>query len=231
MSSLRSNPVADGSGWFTRALYLVAVALSRFCPVLSIGKYYVVAQPVTTQRLLPERRGKSIVVERLDVDHPRIAHLPRPRDEIARRFSGGAQCFLATKDNELIGHLWVTRSAYREPVHRAEFLPQPGDATAWDFDMWISENERIGLAFSRLWDECNAYLHQQGVRWTFSRVSAFNAASLKAHVRLGMRVVHSLFYVGVGPAELMIASVAPFATVSFSRRTFPVIAIAAPAAR
>jgi hypothetical protein len=67
------------------------------------------------------------------------------------------------------------------------------------------------------------------VTWTCSRVSAFNPASLKAHERLGMRVMHSLFYLGAGPVDLLIADVAPFIALSFSPRTFPVIEVTAPA--
>ena len=227
----RSGPAVDGSGWLTTALYGASVVLQRVCPFFSIGKYYVVAQPVRTQRLLPEKRGKDIFVQQIDRDHPLISRLPRPRDEIVRRFAGGAQCFLATRNGQTIGHLWVTRSAYREPVHRSEFVMRPGDGTAWDFDMWVSEDERLGFAFSRLWDQCNAYLREQGVAWTFSRVSAFNATSLKAHQRLGMTVMHSLFYVTAGSVELLIANVAPFMALSFSSRRFPAIALAAPMAR
>jgi hypothetical protein len=148
---------------------------------------------------------------------------------MARRLAGGALCFVALRENRIIGHLWVTRSAYREPVHRAEFAPRPPDRTAWDFDMWIDPAERLGLAFARLWDRCNSYLREQGVTWTCSRVSAFNPESLQAHARLGMRVMHSLLYFGAGQVELLIADVAPFVALSFSPRTFPVIEVTAPA--
>jgi hypothetical protein len=228
-SSIQPKSVVAGLGWFTGAMSAVATALRRFCPFFSIAKYYVVAQPVAGARLLPEKRGKSILVLQIDHDHPLIAQLPRPRDEIIRRFAGKARCFLATREDRIIGHLWITQSPYREPVHRCEFVVQPHGRTAWDFDMWIAPEERLGLAFARLWDQCNSYLREQGVTWTCSRVSAFNSASLKAHERLGMRVMHSLFYLGAGPVDLLIADVAPFVALSFSPRTFPVIEVTAPA--
>jgi hypothetical protein len=215
-------------GWLTGILYLAAVALRRFCPFFSIEKYYVVAQPVAERKLLPEKRGNSISVLQIDHDNWLISQLPRPRDEIARRFAGGAVCFLATREDRIIGHLWVTQSPYREPVHRCMFAPQPSGRTAWDFDMWIAPDERLGLAFSRLWDQCNSYLRERGIAWTCSRVSAFNPASLKAHERLGMRVMHALLYLGAGPVEMLIANVAPYFALSFSRRTFPAIKVTTP---
>jgi hypothetical protein len=209
----------------------VATVLRRLCPFFFVEKYYVVAQPVAERSLLPEGRGKSILVRQIDRDHPLISQLARPRDEMARRFAGGAQCFLAIRENRVIGHLWVTRTAYREPVHRCEFAPQPLGRTSWDFDMWIDPAERLGLAFARLWDQCNSYLREQGVTWTCSRVSAFNPESLQAHARLGMRIMHSLLYFGAGQIELLIANVAPFVALSFSPRTFPLIEVTAPVER
>jgi hypothetical protein len=229
---MRDSPkhsMFGGLGWWTGALYLVARALRRVCPFFSIEKYYVVAQPVLGGRLLRESRGKDILVQRIDHDDPLISQLPRPPEEMARRFAGGAVCFLAMREDRIIGHLWVTQSAYREPIHRAEFVPQPTGRIAWDFDMWIHPADRLGLAFARLWDRCNSYFREQGVSWTCSRVSAFNPESLRAHARLGMRVMHSLLYFGAGQVELLIADVAPFVALSFSRHTFPVIEVTAPA--
>jgi hypothetical protein len=230
-SSSPKRAVFGGLGWRTGSLYLLSTALRRFCPFFSLEKYYVVAQPVPARNLLPEVWRKDILVRQIDHDHPLILQLPRSRDEIARRFAGGAQCFLAIREDRVIGHLWVTRSAYREPVHRCEFAPRPAGRTAWDLDLWVDPAERLGLAFARLWDQCNRYLREQGVTWTCSRVSAFNTDSLQAHARLGMRVMHSLFYFGAGRAELLVANVAPFVALSFSPRTFPVIEVAAPAER
>ena len=40
-----------------------------------------------------------------------------------------------------------------------------------------------------------------------------------------MRVMRTFFYLGAGPVELLIADVAPFIALSFSRRKFPVIEV------
>lgn len=227
--ALPKHSVIARLGWWTGTLYVLARTLRRLAPFFSIEKYYVVAQPVPARKLLPETRGRGIVVRAIDHDDPLVSQLPRPREEMARRFAGGAVCFLAMRENRIVGHLWATRSAYREPLHRAEFVPQPPGRTAWDFDMWIDPAERLGLAFARLWDSCNRYFLEQGVTWTCSRVSAFKPESLQAHARLGMRVMHSLLYFGAGQVELLLADVAPFVALSFSRHTFPVIEVTPPA--
>jgi hypothetical protein len=226
---VRLKSLFAGLDWITGTMHVIAVALRRLCPFFSLEKFYIVAQPVPGKRLLPENRGKSIAILQIDRDHPLLSSLSRPRDEIARRFAGGAVCFLATREDRIIGHLWITRSPYREPFHRCEFTLREPDRTAWDFDMWIAPDERLGLAFARLWSECNSYLREHGVSWTCSSMSAFNPASLKAHQRLGMRVMHSVFYLGAGRVELLIADVAPYFVLSFSPRKFPVIEVAAPA--
>ncbi len=216
-------------GWGTATLYALSRALNRFCPYFSIGKYYVVARPTSYQRLLTADRDTGIMVLQITGDHPLIDALPRQRDEIARRFAGGAVCFLATRDNRVTGHLWVTLSPYREPFHRCEFAPQPPGRSAWDFDMWIAPEERLGFTFARLWDQCNSYLLGKGVSWTCSCVSAFNLSAIRAHQRMGMRKMHTLVFWSVGPVELLLANVAPYIALSLSRSTFPLIKVTAPA--
>lgn len=213
-------------GLATGLMYLTALLFRRFLPLFSVEKYYVVAQPVAKKPLLPERRGQKISVHLIKSDHPILADLPRSREELARRFAGGAVCFLAMREEQIIGYLWVTQSPYREPLHRAEFDPRPSGQIAWDFDMWIQPDERLGLAFARMWDQCNSFLRERGVSWTCSRVSAFNPASLRAHARMGMRVMHTLTYLTAGSVELLVADVAPF--LALSVRRFPTIALAAP---
>ena len=80
-SLIRLKAAIAGLGWITGTMYALAVALRRFCPFFSIEKYYVVAQPITERKLLPEKRGKDIVVLQIDRAHALISQLPRPRDE------------------------------------------------------------------------------------------------------------------------------------------------------
>lgn len=212
-------------GWLNGGLCLLERALSRCGPLVSIGKYYLVAQPVSSERLVPERRGKAISILTLDRDHPLLHGLGRPPDEIARRLAGGAVCFLALREGRIIGHLWVTRSPYLEPHHRTCFVPYPAHSVAWDFDMVIAPEERLGLAFARLWDHANEVLRAHGAAWTCSRVSAFNNASLRAHARMGMRVLHSVHYLGVGSLQLMVGNARPFLSLCLTRRAAPKVIV------
>lgn len=212
-------------GWLNGGLCLIERALSRCGTTVSIGKYYLVAQPVAAGRLVPERRGQAFSILTLEGDHPLLHDLNRPPDEIARRLAGGAVCFLALREGRVIGHLWVTRSPYLEPHHRTCFVPYPANSVAWDFDMVIVPEERLGIAFARLWDHANEFLRASGAAWTCSRVSAFNSASLRAHTRLGMRVLHSIYYFGVGSVQVMVGDARPFLSISLARRSAPEVIV------
>ena len=42
-----------------------------------------------------------------------------------------------------------------------------------------------------LWGKANQHLRNEGVEWSFSRISAFNPGSLHAHSKLGIRILFS----------------------------------------
>ena len=87
--------------------------------------------------------------------------------------------------------------------------PEPQGRAAWDFDVMVMPEYRMGRLFSYLWGRANAELRAGGVEHTMSRISAFNAASLAAHQRLGARVVGSASFLCVGRWQLMRTSLSP----------------------
>jgi hypothetical protein len=56
----------------------------------------------------------------------------------------------------------------------------PSGKAVWDFDVYVVPAYRLGYTFLKLWDTANAHLRSLGVRWTLSRISAFNAGSLSS---------------------------------------------------
>jgi hypothetical protein len=152
---------------------------------------------------------------------PELRRFGRADVELVRRFEAGAVCFLARREGQVVGQLWISTRPYTEPFHRAEFSVFPAGQAAWDFDMAIVDDARNGFVFARLWEACRVYLSSKGVRYTYSRVSAFNAASLRAHARLGMMRIHTMTYLSVGSIELMVANVAPYVCVSWSNTSVP----------
>lgn len=215
-------------GWLNSILYALGktVAGDRF----SVRRYYFVAQPVPPAPLLPPHRGRNLAVRRIDPGDPAMAAMARPAEVIRARYAQGAVCFGAFDDERLAGYLWLTHGAYDEDEVHCRFVPEPAGEAAWDFDVHVDEAYRMGPAFARLWDAANEYFRACGVRWTLSRISAFNAASFASHRRLGARFLGSGVFLGGPGWQLMLATVRPFAHLTLGAGSVPVIRLSAAAA-
>lgn len=185
--------------------------------LVSLHRYFFVAQPVPDAALLPPGRGRSIAVRRLDSRDPVLLGLPLDHKVLAYRAGQEAICFGAFKDGEIIGCLWLCLSGYEEDEVRCRYEPMPSGRSSWDFDVYLKPEHRSGLGFARLWDEANAFLRQQGVACSWSRISAFNTGSLASHARLGAKVAGRATFLRVGPCQLMVATLPPRAHLSLRR--------------
>lgn len=197
-------------GFLNSLLYAFAKGLSCLTRRAYVHRYYFVAQPIASTARLGPRRGQALQVRRLPPDDPSVYSIGRPADVIRQRFAQGALCFGVFSDTRLIGCLWLIVGPYIEDEVRCRFVPAPAGQVAWDFDVYIDPAHRLGFAFARLWDTANVFLTEQGVRWTVSRISAFNPGSLAAHRRLGARRIGSALYLGLGSWQLMVADVRPY---------------------
>jgi hypothetical protein len=198
-------------GWTDGLLYLGA----RIVSVVSKGridfrKYYFVSQPVPHNSLLPAGRGQGIEVTRIDRQHPLVAQFPRPKSIVDRRFANGADCFLATKGDQFIGFLWLQRGEYWEDEVRCRFSPQPTSQSIWDFDVYVEPEFRYSLAFVRLWDVANEFLRDTKVRWSVSRISAFNTGSINSHLRLGTFPIASACFLSGRRWQVLVSGTRPF---------------------
>lgn len=203
--------------------YTISLVLAKTGGLASLHRYYFVAQPVADRAFLPPRRGKSIEVRFIDPEDPALLTLPLDRKVLAYRAGQGAVCLGAFKDGEIIGCLWLCLSSYMEDEVRCRYDPLPRGQASWDFDVYLKPEQRSGFGFARLWDEANAFLRQNGVRWSWSRISAFNTASLASHSRLGARILARATFLRLGPWQIMVGSAPPYFHISFSRTGFPVI--------
>lgn len=197
--------------------------------LLAVHRYLLVAQPVPSEPLLPARRGRSIVVHKLDPQDPQLLALPLDAAVLAYRAGQGAVCFAAFLDEAIIGCLWLCLDSYDEDEVRCRYVPCPAGEAAWDFDVYLLPQHRNGLGFARLWDEANGFLRQHGVAFSWSRISAFNPVSLTSHARLGARVVGRATFLRLGPCQLMAASLPPRWHLSFRRTNRPSITLQNPA--
>ena len=209
-------------GWLDGCLYLANSALHRLTyGFVRLHKYHFVAQPVRSTPWLPAKRGAAIEVREVGPSDPLLRDFPRPRWVIPYRFEQGAICLAALTDGKCVGFLWMLVGPYREDEVRCRYIPTPQGKAAWDFDIYVCPEHRAGVVFMRLWDEANRYLAARGVRWSMSRISAFNSGSLASHTRMGARRIGSALFLSVGSLQISAANVPPRLFVSRHRDVIP----------
>ncbi|NEX64135.1 hypothetical protein [Noviherbaspirillum galbum] len=191
---------------------------------IRIVKYYVVAQPVSGDALLPPGRGRKLTVRPVLPGDDLARAFPRPPAVIDSRYRQGAHCLAAYKDGEFVGFHWHVHRQYEEDEVRAIFgMKSP--AAVWDFDVHIEPGHRLGIAFLRLWEEANGLLAGQGVHWSCSRISAYNADSLRSHGRLSATRLGMAVFLRIGPWQAMMSNMRPRLHVSLQAASRPVFQI------
>ncbi|MFP4244323.1 MAG: N-acetyltransferase family protein [Ectothiorhodospira sp.] len=206
--------------------FLLSQLLSRLTGGwLRIIKYYLVVQPLAEMPSVPAHRGRQLQFREIREGDPLLNGMAREPYFIHHRFRQGAYCLGVLSDGELVGFLWWLEGPYEEDEVRCVFLPQPKGLAVWDFDVYLSPSHRLGISFSRLWQEASRRLLARGFLYTSSRISAFNPASLRAHQRLGAKVVGSRVFIGLGSLEFSVGSQAPRWSLSFRGGTGPRIKV------
>lgn len=205
-----TRQLAKTLGAGTAACY----ALARLLDVATRGTvrliaYRFVAQPVPQKANSLLASPGSVELGFLHAGDPLVAQFPRPPAVIARRFHEGAQCVAAVKGQRLVAFLWFKEGEYVEDEVRCRYRFD-SKVAVWDFDVYIDPEFRIGRVFARLWDFANQELRARGYRWTLSRISAFNTASLAAHTRLGARPLGSALFIVLGRVQVSVATCPPY---------------------
>ena len=197
-------------GASTAILYLLDRLLRRITSKCGFYYYLFVAQPLADQPRLPLTRGKAFTFRLIQAPETLLDSLGRPSAVIHERFAQGAQCLAATKNEGLVGCIWFVRGAYAEDEVRVDYLlPQDGRCV-WDFDVFVAESERLGFLFAKQWDAFDALLKPQGIRYTVSRINAFNPRSIASHRSLGAQDCGQALFLRLGHFQLMLANQRPF---------------------
>ncbi|MDO8777635.1 MAG: hypothetical protein Q7K57_54750, partial [Burkholderiaceae bacterium] len=192
-------------GASTAFLYFLDRLLRRINSKCGLHCYHLVAQPLADHPRLPLTRGKKFSFRLLTEFAPILDGLGRPPAVISQRFIQGAQCLVATKDEVLVGCIWFIRGAYAEDEVRVDYLlPQDGSCV-WDFDVFVAESERLGFLFAKQWDAFDALLKPQGIRYTVSRINAFNQRSIASHRSLGAQDCGRALFLRLGPFQWMLS--------------------------
>jgi len=211
-------------GWVPGGLYY----LSRALALASRGRirlivYYIVAQPVRRMASVPTNRGQAIEVREIAVEEALALPVDRPGHVISSRFRQGARCLMASAKGRFLGFLWFLAGPYEEDEVRCRFVPLPREIVAWDFDVFVEPSARLGFTFARLWDEANNLLSSQGIEWSLSRISAFNANSLASHQRLGIKRVAVVAFLCAGPVQFMLSTSRPYIHMALNRGSRPIL--------
>lgn len=206
-------------GTVVTGLYVV----HRGLQALSGGRWRIVpyrlyAQPIGRAGTIRLRPDPATCIDQLGADNPLLAALPRPSAVIAARLAAGARCHAATVKGRFAGTIWIARGHYDEDEVRCRYeLAEPA-ISAWDYDVYVDPDFRLGRTMARLWQHVDAGLAAEGVRWSFSRISMFNPASSSSHARLGARPVGWAVFLCLGALELSAASTTPRLHVGLSSR-------------
>ena len=210
-------------------------AVHRVMSILSGGRaglqaYQFCAQPIDPVRHRSLRDDPNTMVQTVTPGSPLLEHFPRPPDVLAQRFAECASCHAIIVKGEFAGYLWLSRDAHDEDEVRCRYLLPMTAPSVWDFDVYIAPRFRAGRGLARLWKAVSAELYTQGVRWSYSRISLFNLASVQAHERLGALPVATGLFVHIGPLQLSIISKAPYLHVGVRPKHRPVLKLPMPAA-
>lgn len=224
-----ARQMAARSGWAVTLLFV----LHRLLNSVSGGRagivpYVLVAQPIGIGAYVAVRDDPSTVVYPADSQDPLASALPRPPAVNQQRWAQGAVCHLAAVKGAFAGTIWIQRGAYDEDEVRCRFVMSNPGTCVWDFDVYVEPRFRLGRTMGRLWKAVDQDLSQQGVRWSFSRISLFNAESLHSHARLGaVKTSYAIFLV-LGSLQLAWMSRKAGLTASWNAASTPSIVLIPP---
>jgi hypothetical protein len=114
---------------------------------------------------------------------------------------------------------------YDEDEVRARFVPVPAGQACWDFDVTILPDFRMSRLFGLLWTRASEELSSTGIRWTVSRISAFNGGSIASHRRLGAKIVGTALFLCAGRWQLMGSTLRPKLHLSWREDQRPVMPV------
>lgn len=166
-----------------------------------IVPYAFVAQPLGSD-MHQVSDGQDTEVRRVMPGDPIAAAFPRPAEVNAARWNAGARCYAALVKGAFAGTIWIRHAGYEEDEVRCDYRLADAAHSVWDFDVYVEPRFRFGRTMARLWKAVDRELAAEGRRWTFSRISLFNSASLKSHARLGAVPVGHAYFLVMGGLEI-----------------------------
>ncbi|MFO1300364.1 MAG: GNAT family N-acetyltransferase [Burkholderiaceae bacterium] len=201
-------------GWLAyacdRALSSVFAGRVRFTAL------WFYAQPVDRIPTIEPRASDRMQIRVIAHDEIPEEAFGRPPGAVSERFAHGGVCIAALKDSELAGFMWLQFDELRERLVRCDFVPRPHGKACWDFDFFVAPQYRLGRTFGRLWSHAKAYLGARGVETTLSWIAFDNAASQRAHERMGAKPVGWALVLTAWKLQLVLTSARPHVSLGLS---------------
>jgi len=205
-------------GFFAGLLYALDRLFQRVSPHLRLYFYELLVQPIAEYPLIPNKLSKALEIREIHHGDPEIAVMPARPDIKESRFSQNAICLGAFHKDAFVGYIWFCFRAYEEDEVRCTFVLPEGNQAVFDFDLYVFPEHRMGLGFAGIWNGANEFMRSRGVKFSFSRLTRFNVASRRAHLRLGARRVGRLVVLQIWRIELMVGTVSPYIHLSLRER-------------
>jgi len=220
---------AWADGRFARVLYL----FDRLLEKLTWGKvrlriYIFCAQPIGSGAYASVRDDPHTRVTQVTEESALTADYPRRADVVRERIRRGSTFYVATVREEFAGCIWIAKSIYSEDEVRAKYILPTDNKCVWDFDVFVAPRFRLGRTLGRLWKGVDAALEHGGVQWSFSRISLFNASSIRTHERLGAVFQSTGVFLTLGPFQLSLCTQTPFVHLSLGPAYRPCLSLIAP---
>ena len=214
-------------GFIAGALYALDQVLRRISPHLSLFVYELMVQPISGKFMLPANLSRNLKFIEIGRGHPNIELMPARAEIKQSRFDQGAVCLGVYRKEKLIGYIWFCFNRYDEDEVRCTYALAQPETSVFDFDLYVFPEHRMGIGFMAIWHGANLYLHQRGVKYTFSRLTLFNLASRRSHAHLGWKCVARVVFLKAWRSELMLANVFPFITVTWKPSQRPCLRLGA----
>ncbi len=216
VSAFRTYGIPDG------LLYLLNRLSARMLGgTVNLVRYRFLALPTDVNIPTPRRLGRTVETRMLSLKEVTALAVPRPIDIIRARYRQGSCCLGAFRDRQFVGFIWLQDCSYAEDEVRCRYVLPNKHTCVWDYDLFISPAYRDTAAFLKIWVDALCYLRASGKLWCFSRVSTLAPDSLRAHLRMGAKLVGSAVFISVFKAQILLSTCAPYVHISCRAANIP----------
>ena len=213
MLSRISGPFKE-FGLFGGSLYVVDRVLGMLSARTRLYYHYWMVQPIANKPLLPEKYLEEVTIRKVEQGDPLLERMPIRPEILRSRFEQNAICLALFMKGDFAGFIWFCFGRYEEDEARCTFVLEPEKESVFDFNLYLFPKYRGGIGFLALWDCASRYLRERGIRYSYSRLTAYKQRSAKSHSHFGWKRLGTAVVLRLWALEVIFASRAPYIYVS-----------------